>query len=169
MKYLVKHGIRFALWWTLAFVVIHSMMIIAVSSYLVSLKPQDSYLLVTTLLIPVIVWVFARWFFRKLDQLSEPEIVEIAIGWGVLFALASASIGPLLYGIPWTMEFTNLASVFVDIGVVLFVWFAGFLRLRALRASRSVDVNLLSSLQTKTESADAVSFSLDSTVETDKP
>lgn len=168
MKYLVKHGVRFVLWWTLALIVVHSMMIIVISSYAVSMSPQVIYLLMATLLIPVVAWFFARCFFQKLHQLSEPEIVEIAVGWGVFFALVSAFLGPLLYGIPWRMEFTNLSSVLVDLGVVLFVWLAGFFRLRTLERSSTIDVDLLSALKTKTEPQTDSVFRLDSTVETDK-
>lgn len=158
MKTVVRNAFRFFLWWVLFFLSAHIVTIFAVSATILIDPSNQFYGWGATVALPLLSLLFAWLFFRKMQTISLAELIELSLGWGILYALASAFLGPFFYGIPWQVEFTNVGSVVVDLLILFGFFFVGY-RMRVLGSpGQPVEVNLLDSLN-----------AVDSTVETGMP
>ncbi len=142
MKTVARHLFRFSLWWLVFFIAAHAATIFAVSATILLNPSSRLYGWGATIALPLLSLFFAWTFFRKLQTINLSELIELSFAWGIFYALASAFLGPIFYGIPWQVEFTNAGSVVIDFLILAGFFLVGY-RLRVRGGSAPVEVNLL--------------------------
>jgi len=141
MKTVIRNSFRFFLWWVLFFLSAHIVTIFAVSATLILDPTNRWYGWGATVALPLLGLFFAWLFFRKMSSVNLAELIELSLAWGVLYMLASAFLGPIFYGIPWQVEFTNAGSLVVDFSILAGFFLVGY-RMRVV-SSKPIEVNLL--------------------------
>ena len=146
MKTVIRNSFRFFLWWVLFFLSAHIVTIFAVSATLILDPTNRWYGWGATVALPLLGLFFAWLFFRKMSSVNLAELIELSLAWGVLYMLASAFLGPIFYGIPWQVEFTNAGSLVVDFSILAGFFLVGY-RMRVV-SSKPIEVNLLEETST---------------------
>lgn len=142
MKTVVRHVFQFSLWWLLFFIAAHAVTIFAVSATILIDPLSRVYGAGATIALPLLSLLFAWLFFRRMQTISLAELIELSLAWGVFYALASAFLGPVFYGIPWQVEFTNAGSVAIDFLILAAFFLVGY-RMRIRGGTAPAEVNLL--------------------------
>lgn len=150
MKTVVRHAVRFFLWWMMLFLSAHIVTIFAVSATLVLDPTNRWYGWGATVALPVLGVLYAQAFFRRVDALTLAEVLELGLVWAGLYMGASSLLGPFFYGIPWQAEFTDPGSLAVDTLIFLGFFFVGYRR--CVRGSVAQPLNLLEETETQTPS-----------------
>jgi len=148
MKTVVRNSFKFFLWWLLFFITAHVVTIFAVSATIVLDPTTMLYGYSASILIPLVSLFFAWVFFRKMSDVNLSELIELSLVWGVLYALASAFLGPFFYGLPWHVEFTNAGSVVIDLFIMGAFFFVGYRMKIASAVQKPIEVNLLDGVTT---------------------
>lgn len=143
MKTVVRNSFKFFLWWLMFFITAHVITIFAVSATVVLDPTTMLYGYSASILIPIASLFFAWVFFRKMSDVNLSELIELSLVWGVLYAIASAFLGPFFYGLPWHVEFTNAGSVVIDLCIMGAFFFVGYRIKIASAAQKPIEVNLL--------------------------